>query len=293
MRLLCMKIRRQLIRAGTAAVESSLISGRDAGSVRPGSVVELASVGYRYPTGLQAIDNVSLTIGQAEIVALVGPSGCGKSTLLNLITGLREPTSGEIRVEGQDATPRLGRFSYMPQRDLLLPWRTALDNAGLLLEVRGARRGEARARAMAMLEQFELAEFARSLPGDLSGGMRQRVALIRTFLPGRDVLLDEPFGALDAITRADLQEWLLGLHAATGPSIFLVTHDIEEAVFLADRVYLMSPRPGRMISERPIDLPRPRTATITTTAEFSDIKADLRQQLRAAMQSTRAETWAA
>ncbi len=179
---------------------------------------------------------------------------------------------------------RLGHFSYMPQRDLLLPWRSALDNAALTVQVQGASRSEGRASARAMLEELGLAGFAGSRPSELSGGMRQRIALIRTFLPAQDVLLDEPFGALDAITRGELQEWLLKLHGVAPRSVLLVTHDLEEAVFLADRVYILSPRPGRILTELRVDLPRPRTLDITATAEFSALKYALMLTLRRSRQ---------
>jgi len=254
--------------------------------------VELSDVGYEYPNGLRALDAVDLTVRAGEIVALVGPSGCGKSTLLSLISGLIEPTAGAIRVHGEDGKKRLGRFSLMPQKDLLLPWRSALGNASLLLEAAGVSRTLARGQALAMLKQLRLDEFAEASPRSLSGGMRQRIALIRTFLPGRDVLLDEPFGALDAITRAALQEWLQGLHAVTPRSILLVTHDVEEAVLLGDRVYLMSSRPGRIIFEQEIPLERPRTISLTGKPEFTRLKSALLDRLRSALRLG-GEPWAA
>jgi ABC-type nitrate/sulfonate/bicarbonate transport system ATPase subunit len=247
---------------------------------RSAPVLSLLSVEYRYDNGLLALDDVDLHVGAGEIVALVGPSGSGKSTLLNIVAGLRRPTAGRVLVRNEHLANRLGRFSYMPQRDLLLPWRSALDNAGLTLEVQGVSRSEARSRAMTMLGEFGLAGFAGSTPRELSGGMRQRIALVRTFLSDQDVLLDEPFGALDAITRGDLQEWLLKLHAVTPRSVLLVTHDLEEAVFLADRVYLLSSRPGRILTELRVDLPRPRSLEITTTHEFAALKHALLVTLR-------------
>jgi ABC-type nitrate/sulfonate/bicarbonate transport system ATPase subunit len=184
-------------------------------------------------------------------VAVVGPSGCGKSTMLELFAGLQQPDEGSVTVAGACA--------LMPQRDVLLPWRDALANAGLALEICGASRAEARRAAEPLFRRFGLAEFERAYPAELSGGMRQRVAFVRTLLVGRPVLLlDEPFGALDAITRAGIQEWLAEALAAERRTVVLVTHDVEEALYLADRVVVLSPRPGRVVREIPVELPRPR-----------------------------------
>src|SRR4051812_48733921 len=206
--------------------------------------VALADVRRHYGE-VQALDGVSLQVESGEVVAVVGPSGCGKSTLLELVAGLQEPDGGSVSVgEATAAKARRESAAYMPQRDLLLPWRDALANAALALECQGLRKAEARRRAAPLFERFGLADFEGSRPAALSGGMRQRVAFLRTLLPGRPVLLlDEPFGALDAITRADLQEWLAAALAEEPRTVLLVTHDVEEAVFLADRVAVLSPRP--------------------------------------------------
>ena len=179
-------------------------------------------------------------------MALVGPSGCGKSTLLEIACGLREPSAGTIAVEGgTDAAERLARCAYMPQRDLLLPWFSALDNAALALRNRGVGRAEARREAGELFERFGLAGFEGSRPEELSGGMRQRVAFLRTLVAGKPVLaLDEPFASLDAISRAEMQEWLAGALRAEARTVLLVSHDIEEALYLADRVVVLSARPG-------------------------------------------------
>jgi NitT/TauT family transport system ATP-binding protein len=166
-----------------------------------------------------------------------------------------------------DARGRLEHCAFMPQRDLLLPWRDALGNAGLALECAGAGRADARRRAEPLFERFGLAEFERSFPGELSGGMRQRVAFLRTLLAGRPVLLlDEPFAALDSITRGSMQEWLADALASEPRTVVLVTHDVEEALFLADRVAVMSPRPGRIVAELNVPLERPRARRETVTA---------------------------
>ncbi len=206
-----------------------------------------------------ALEGLDLRAGPGEVLGVVGPSGCGKSTLLELIAGLAEPDAGFVAVgEATRAAERLGRCAYMPQRDLLLPWRSALDNAGLALESQGVRRSEARRRARPLFERFGLDAFEGARPSELSGGMRQRVAFLRTLLAGRPVLLlDEPFGALDSITRAAMQEWLAGALAEEPRTVILVTHDVEEALYLSDRIVVMSPRPGRVVEEMVVDLPRP------------------------------------
>jgi ABC-type nitrate/sulfonate/bicarbonate transport system ATPase subunit len=212
---------------------------------------------------LTALAGIDLTLREDEITAVVGPSGSGKSTLLELVAGLQEPDEGVVRVNGAAAAAeRRAACAYMPQRDLLLPWRDALGNAALALECQGVPRAEARRRAEPLFERFGLAAFERARPAELSGGMRQRVAFLRTLLPGRPLLLlDEPFGALDAITRADLQEWLAGMLVEEPRTVLLVTHDVEEAVFLADRVVVLSARPGRQVAEFEVTLPRPRSVT--------------------------------
>ena len=205
-----------------------------------------------------AIEDLSLTVDAGEVVALVGPSGCGKSTLLELLAGLQKPDGGWVGAEAA---------AYMPQRDLLLPWRSALANAALALECAGVRKADARREAQPLFERFGLGGFERARPSELSGGMRQRVALARTFLSGRPlVLLDEPFASLDQITRGSLQEWLADALREEPRTVVLVTHDVQEALYLADRVAIMSPRPGRIVAEIavPIERPRPRRETITS-----------------------------
>ena len=200
-----------------------------------------------------ALDGVTLSVESDEVVALVGPSGCGKSTLLELVCGLQAPDAGTC--EAQPA-------ALMPQADLLLPWLTALDNAGLALRSHGASRAEARVKAAAHFAPFGLGGFERARPHELSGGMRQRVAFLRTLLSGKPVLaLDEPFGALDAITRQEMQDWLAGTLTREPRTVLLVTHDVEEALVLADRVLVLSPRPGRVVAEVTVPLPRPRART--------------------------------
>jgi ABC-type nitrate/sulfonate/bicarbonate transport system ATPase subunit len=217
-----------------------------------------------------ALAGVGLQVHAREVMAIVGPSGCGKSTLLELVAGLQEPDAGAVSVAGASgAAARRATCAYMPQRDLLLPWRDALGNAALALECEGVPRREARRRAEPLFERFGLGEFERSRPDELSGGMRQRVSFLRTLLPGRPVLLlDEPFGALDAITRLDMQEWLAGALLDEPRTVLLVTHDVDEAVYLADRVAVLSPRPGRVVDEFEVELPRPRSVTDPALVEL-------------------------
>jgi NitT/TauT family transport system ATP-binding protein len=232
--------------------------------------LSLQRVTHRYPR-VTALDGIDLEVRRDEVLAVVGPSGCGKSTLLELMAGLQEPDEGTVSALGAtDPAGRRAACAYMPQRDLLLPWRDALANAALALECRGVPRAEARRRAEPLFERFGLAEFERARPAELSGGMRQRVAFLRTLLPGRPVLLlDEPFGALDSITRASMQRWLAEALAQEPRTVLLVTHDVEEALFLADRVAVLSPRPGRVVAELDVDLPRPREVT---SPEFGALK---------------------
>jgi ABC-type nitrate/sulfonate/bicarbonate transport system ATPase subunit len=226
-----------------------------------------------------ALEGVDLGMRSGEVLAVVGPSGCGKSTLLELVAGLQDPDEGAVAVLGASgAAERRASCAYMPQRDLLLPWRDALGNAALALECQGVGRSEARGRAAPLFERFGLAEFEHRRPAELSGGMRQRVAFLRTLLPGRPVLLlDEPFGALDSITRASMQEWLAGTLAEEPRTVLLVTHDVEEAIFLADRVAVLSPRPGRVVAQLEVDLPRPRS---TTDRGFVELKRETLEALR-------------
>jgi NitT/TauT family transport system ATP-binding protein len=217
---------------------------------------------------VEALDGVELDVRAGEVVAVVGPSGCGKSTLLELFAGLQKPDAGNVEGGG------LEQCAFMPQRDLLLPWRDGLGNAALALECKGVSRAQARRDAAPLFKRFGLAEFERSYPRELSGGMRQRVAFLRTLLSGRPILLlDEPFAALDSITRASMQEWLAEALQSEPRTVVLVTHDVEEALFLADRVAVMSPRPGRIVTELrvPFERPRPRRETVTSPS-FAELK---------------------
>ncbi len=221
------------------------------------TAVRVAGVSRAYASGtgapIPALSGISLHAAAGELLAVVGPSGCGKTTLLELICGLQTPEAGTI-----ECRPA----ALMPQRDLLLPWLSALDNAGLALRIAHVPRAQARLRAAELFAELGLAGFERARPYELSGGMRQRVAFVRTLLSGKSLLcLDEPFGALDAITRAEMHAWLVDALRREPRTVVLVTHDVEEAVVLADRVVVLSPRPGRVVAELEIGLRRPRSRT--------------------------------
>ena len=224
---------------------------------------------------VHTLDGVDLEVSSGEFVALIGPSGAGKSTLLGLLAGLEAPSVGSVEKDGAPLL-RPGLVSYMPQTDLLLPWRSVVANVALGLEATGVSKGAARERAAESLERFGLGGFGGAPPWELSGGMRSRVALLRTALLGRDVLLlDEPFGALDALTRRGLQEWLLGVREELAATIVLVTHDVDEALLLADRVVVLTERPASVALDLAVDLERPRTMQQETTGDFAALKARL------------------
>jgi NitT/TauT family transport system ATP-binding protein len=231
------------------------------------TAIEVASLSktFRADGGpVHALHEVTFSVAAGETVGIVGPSGCGKSTLLEVLGGLEQPSAGIVGVQG--------RCVLMPQRDLLMPWRSALDNAALAPQLQGASKRVARGRALGLFERFGIADFAHARPGELSGGMRQRVAFARTLLADRPVLLlDEPFASLDSITRAELQEWLLGALAGEPRTTVLVTHDIEEALYVCDRVLVMSRRPGTIKAElQDLELDRSAARTeVVTSPEFS------------------------
>jgi len=235
----------------------------------PGAAVSIRGLSHSYGE-LEAIERLDLDLPAHGVLGLVGPSGCGKSTLLELIAGLQQPSAGEIQVDGGTGPDeRLARCAFMPQRDMLLPWLSAIDNAALALRNRGIRRGAARAEAGLLFERFGLAGFERARPAELSGGMRQRVAFLRTLVAGKPVLaLDEPFASLDAITRAEMQAWLATALRADPRTVVLVSHDVEEALYLSDRVAVLSARPARVVAELSTPAPRApdRDAAVTDPA---------------------------
>jgi len=237
-------------------------------------LIDDVSMTFATPAGLfHALDHIGLSVPQGWFVSLIGPSGCGKSTIFNIVAGLQEPSHGRVLIDGVDATGTIGRVGYMLQKDLLLPWRTLTDNIVLGMEIQGVRLAAARARALPLLRRYGLAGFENAYPRALSGGMRQRAALLRTLLFDTDViLLDEPFGALDAQTKLRMQEWLLALWGDFGKTVVFVTHDVEEAIFLSDEVHVMGTRPGRILETIPVALPRPRLRACTATPDFMALK---------------------
>jgi ABC-type nitrate/sulfonate/bicarbonate transport system ATPase subunit len=236
------------------AMQTPPAAARDpVGTVDVRDVVKTFTPVGRGAAPVTALDGLSLAARPGEFVAVVGPSGCGKTTLLELVCGLVAPDAGTVA-----ASPAV----LMAQRDLLLPWASAVDNAALALRVGRVGRDEAHRRAAALLRDFGLEGFERARPHELSGGMRQRVAFARTLLAGRPVLcLDEPFAALDALTRSEMQDWLAGALRADPRTVVMVTHDVEEAIVLADRVVVLSPRPGRVVATLDVAAPRPRQRT--------------------------------
>jgi len=237
--------------------------------------LERVQKAYQTPAGetLQILTETTFEVRNREIVTIVGPSGCGKSTLLNILAALTEPSGGRMLIDGGEQRDRGRYFGYMFQKDLLFPWRKIIDNVALGLEIQGTPREKARVLSADMLKRFGLNKFAAHYPSQLSGGMRQRVALMRTLLCDRPILLlDEPFAALDALTRSVMQEWLLQIWEQDHRTILFITHDVEEAIILSDRVLVMSARPGRIKFEVAINLPRPRDHTLRTASEFTELK---------------------
>jgi NitT/TauT family transport system ATP-binding protein len=247
----------------------------DAGTLNvAGTPLRIEGLGHSFGE-LRAIERIDLEAAPGEVVGIVGPSGCGKTTLLELVAGLRPPERGEISIGGRTAADqRLERCAYMPQRDLLLPWLSAIDNAALALRISGVGRQAARERAGEHFDRLGLGGFQRAHPGELSGGMRQRVAFLRTLMAGRPVLLlDEPFASLDAITRGEMQQWLAAVLGSDRHTVLIVTHDVEEALYLSDRVLVLSSRPAR-VADR-IEIPHPRAAeraAAVTSPEFTALR---------------------
>lgn len=241
--------------------------------------MDIRGLRHRFRHGQQAVEalaGVDLEAAQGEFVSLLGPSGCGKSTLLRVLAGLLHADAGSAAIDGQSTLGRPGLAAYMPQKDLLLPWLRALGNAVLGAEIAGVEPETARRQAEGLFEPFGLAGFQDAWASQLSGGMRQRLALLRTFLIPRPVLLlDEPFGALDAITRRRMHQWLQQVWRDDARTVLFVTHDVEEALVLSDVVYVLTPRPGTVAARLPAPYPRPRRPELTATPQFLSDKARL------------------
>lgn len=261
----------------------SVTAGESINKFKSDPVVLMEGVSKSFMVGgkpLPVLDGVSVRVSSGEFVSLIGPSGCGKSTLFNIICGLERPDGGRVVLAQNEDLRAAEVVSYMPQKDLLLPWRTVLNNVILAREVAGDDRAEARREAERLMPLFGLAGFENSYPAGLSGGMRQRAALMRTMLARREILLlDEPFGALDAITRTKMQRWLLEVWDKFRQAVFFITHDIEEALFLSDRVYVLTPRPAGVALHLEVGLPRPRRYECVTDADFLALKKQVMQAL--------------
>ncbi len=264
--------------------EASVMEPHQTERMATGPKQAIRATGVSHGFGeLEVLDGIDLGVAEGEVVGLVGPSGCGKSTFLELVSGLAEARQGSIEVEGAgEPSARLASCAYMPQRDLLFPWLSAIDNAALAPRNRGESKRASREEALPLFARFGLAEFADAMPNELSGGMRQRVAFLRTLLAGKPVLLlDEPFAALDAITRGEMQEWLAGALLAEPRTVLLVTHDVEEALYLCDRVAVLSARPARIVAELQPKAPRSLDrAGAVTDAGFASLREEALRALR-------------
>ncbi len=227
---------------------------------------------------LDVLADISLSVQPGEFVSILGPSGAGKSTIFRLLTGGLRPDGGEIHFDGTALAEETQPFAFMPQRDALMPWRRIIDNTTLGIEVQGMARQQARERVAPLFAEFGLDGFEQHYPAQLSGGMRQRAALLRTVVQDRAMLLlDEPFGALDALTRSGMQRWLETMWEHHNWTALLITHDVREAVFLSDRIYVLTERPARVLREITVPLPRPRRDLASPQA--SAIEADILETL--------------
>jgi NitT/TauT family transport system ATP-binding protein len=233
-------------------------------------ILEVKKVSKQYDE-VEVLKEIDIHIKKGEFISIVGPSGCGKSTLFKMITGILTEYRGEILIEGEKNKDKI--ISYQPQKDLLLPWKTLYENATIPLEISGIKKEKWGMIINPLIEEFGLKGFENKYPHELSGGMRQRGGLLRSFLIDSDLmLLDEPFGALDTLTRSSIQGWLLKIWEKHNHSILFITHDIEEAIYLSDRVYIMSPRPGKILDEVKIDISRPRKKEIILSTKFLEYK---------------------
>lgn len=224
----------------------------------------------------EIIKNISLEVNEGEMISIIGPSGCGKSTLFNVVSGILKQNKGSIKIDGLNEEQRQGKFGYMFQESLLFPWLKVLENVMLGFEIKGIKKEEAKTKALDLLKKFDLFEYANFYPDGLSGGMKQKVALLRTIAFNSSLLLlDEPFGSLDAITRSSLHLYLLEIWKKLGLTIIFTTHDIREAIFLSDRVYILSKKPATVVKCIKINLPRPRKVNDQTSPKFVELEKKL------------------
>ncbi len=244
-----------------------------------GYVLQLKNIKKSYGE-LEVLEDINLEVKQGEFVTLLGPSGSGKSTIFRIITNLTQPEQGLVSIT-PNKSEQNQRIAYMPQKDTLLPWKQLIDNIALPLIIKGEDKHKARQTVRTMMKTFGLEGFESYYPNQLSGGMKQRAALMRTFLTDSDLmLLDEPFASLDAITRTNLQEWLLGVWQQFERSVLFITHSIEEAIYLSDRIYVLSSQPGQIVLSLPITIERPRDLSVMTSPEFNQYRDILYKTLR-------------
>lgn len=239
------------------------------------AVLQVKQVSKSYGTE-QIIENISLELNEGELVSLLGVSGGGKTTLFNIIAGLSKPDNGEVILDGENITAKPGRVSYMLQKDLLLPYKNIADNVALPLVIRGMKKKDARAKAIEHFDEFGLAGTEKKYPAQLSGGMKQRAALLRTYLfSERVALLDEPFSALDMLTKSSMHQWYLNVMEKIKLSTLFITHDIDEAILLSDRIYLLTGKPGTITKEIVIKEPKPRRKDFNLSDEFLAYKKEI------------------
>ncbi len=242
-------------------------------------MLSINKLSYSFSVEKPIFERLSLDVKTGEFVSVIGASGSGKSTLFRLITGLLEPDRGEILIHGQESGKRLGSVGYMPQKDLLLPWRTVLENVLLPLEVVKENKQIKIAEIRDWLFRFGLSDYEKAYPNELSGGMKQRVAFLRTLMTGKDLLLlDEPFRALDSLTKRNMQSWLLGLWEELQKTVLFITHDLEEAILLSDRIYLL--KGNGMVQEVKVNLERPRSSELIYQSEFMTMRRELERLIQ-------------
>lgn len=253
------------------------------------SKLELKGIHHTFPGKKQQVSvlsDLSLHVNEGEFVSLIGPSGSGKSTLFHIIGGLISPTSGEVWLDGINVTGNKGLISYMPQQPSLFPWRSIESNVALSQEVAGEARAMALAKAREWLPKVGLGGYENELPHVLSGGMQQRVSFLRALLAPQELMcLDEPFGSLDALTRQSMQSWLLNIWEQNKRSILFVTHSIEEALFLSDRIYVLSNKPAHILEELVVPFERPRQESVTVQPDFHELRQHIQNLLRQEMTS--------